>query len=83
MIANIDLAQSHRGARVYFYLARRQISDANMPKWNKETKMANSAQKFEYGPVTLRKRYDNFICGKWIAPVTGCYFTDTCPLNQM
>ncbi len=45
--------------------------------------MANPVQKFEYRPAALRKRYDNFIGGKWMAPVKGRYFSDTSPLNQM
>ncbi|WP_019938937.1 aldehyde dehydrogenase family protein [Bordetella sp. FB-8] len=48
--------------------------DMNAPK---------PAPKFEYRPSALRKRYDNFIGGKWSAPVRGRYFTDTSPINQM
>ncbi len=29
----------------------------------------------------LLTRYDNFIGGKWVAPVKGRYFTDTSPIN--
>ncbi|HMD02538.1 MAG TPA: aldehyde dehydrogenase family protein [Candidatus Baltobacteraceae bacterium] len=29
----------------------------------------------------LQTRYDNFIGGKWVAPVNGRYFTDTSPIN--
>ena len=38
---------------------------------------------FDYRPAALRKSYDNFIGGKWAAPIKGRYFTDTSPLNQM
>jgi aldehyde dehydrogenase len=31
--------------------------------------------------VGLRTRYDNFIGGKWAAPVKGRYFTDTSPID--
>jgi aldehyde dehydrogenase len=31
--------------------------------------------------TTLRKRYDNFIGGKWVAPVKGRYFTDKSPID--
>ncbi len=47
--------------------------DMNAPK---------PAPKFEYRPSMLRKRYDNFIGGRWNPPVRGRYFTDTSPLNQ-
>ena len=29
----------------------------------------------------LRARYDNFIGGKWVAPVRGQYFTNTTPVT--
>jgi aldehyde dehydrogenase len=45
--------------------------------------MSKTAQQFEYRPAALRKRYDNFIGGKWVAPLKGRYFADTSPLNQM
>src|SRR5271166_1462114 len=32
-------------------------------------------------PVGLRGRYDNFIGGKWVAPVKGRYFTDPSPMD--
>jgi len=32
-------------------------------------------------PAALRERYDNFIGGKWIAPVKGRYFTDPSPID--
>ena len=32
-------------------------------------------------PAKLRKRYDNFIGGKWVAPVKGRYFTDPSPID--
>ncbi len=31
----------------------------------------------------LRAHYDNFIGGKWVAPVKGRYFTDTSPINGL
>ena len=33
------------------------------------------------GAVSLRARYDNFIGGKWVAPVKGRYFTDPSPVD--
>ena len=30
----------------------------------------------------LRARYDNFIGGKWVAPVRGQYFTNTTPVTS-
>jgi aldehyde dehydrogenase len=33
------------------------------------------------GSNSLRKRYDNFIGGKWVAPVKGRYFTDKSPID--
>jgi len=41
------------------------------------------SHQFERRPAALKKRYDNFIGGKWVAPVKGRYFTDTSPINQM
>ena len=36
----------------------------------------------EYGfPVTLRKRYDNFIGGEWVAPLSGQYFENVTPVT--
>ena len=32
-------------------------------------------------PAKMRKRYDNFIGGKWVAPVKGRYFTDSSPID--
>ena len=31
--------------------------------------------------VALRKRYDNFIGGKWVAPVDGQYFDNISPIT--
>ena len=31
--------------------------------------------------IAIRDRYDNFIGGKWVAPVKGQYFTNTSPIN--
>ncbi|HUB90550.1 MAG TPA: aldehyde dehydrogenase family protein [Dyella sp.] len=44
--------------------------------------MTKPIQIFERHPSTLRKQYDNYIGGKWVAPVKGRYFTDTSPLDQ-
>jgi aldehyde dehydrogenase len=32
-------------------------------------------------PASLRARYDNFIGGKWVAPIKGRYFTDPSPVD--
>jgi aldehyde dehydrogenase len=45
--------------------------------------MAQQSSKFEYRPAALRKRYDSFICGSWVAPVKGRFFSDASPLNGM
>jgi len=45
--------------------------------------MAQHNPKFQYRPAALRKRYDNFIGGKWAEPVKGRYFIDTSPLNRI
>jgi len=42
----------------------------------------NPVQTFERRPEFLRRRYDNFISGKWTKPVQGRYFTDSSPLDQ-
>ncbi len=35
-----------------------------------------------YGtPVQLKQRYDNFIGGKWVAPVDGRYFDNVTPVT--
>src|ERR1700754_4935959 len=35
-----------------------------------------------YGfPVSIRKRYDNFIGGEWVAPVSGQYFENVTPVT--
>ena len=35
-----------------------------------------------YGhPVTLRKRYDNYIGGEWVAPASGQYFENVTPVT--
>ena len=31
--------------------------------------------------VALRPRYDNFIGGKWVAPVDGAYFDNLSPIT--
>ena len=31
--------------------------------------------------IPVRSRYDNFIGGKWVAPVRGAYFTNLSPVN--
>ena len=31
--------------------------------------------------VTLKRRYDNFIGGQWVAPVKGVYMADVSPVN--
>ncbi len=35
----------------------------------------------EDSPITIRNRYDNFIGGEWVPPVSGRYFEDTSPVN--
>ncbi|RDL15966.1 acetaldehyde dehydrogenase ExaC [Serratia fonticola] len=32
-------------------------------------------------PLKLKKRYDNFICGAWVAPVQGEYYTNLTPIT--
>src|SRR5271163_5010198 len=35
-----------------------------------------------YGiPITLRKRYDNYIGGQWTAPASGQYFENVTPVT--
>src|SRR2546426_5226397 len=31
--------------------------------------------------IALKSRYDNFIGGRWVAPVKGQYFTNLSPIN--
>ncbi len=38
--------------------------------------MSNLAQK-----PTFKAKYDNFIGGKWVAPVNGVYFDNTSPID--
>jgi aldehyde dehydrogenase len=35
----------------------------------------------EGSPITLRSRYDNFIGGAWVPPVSGLYFENPSPVN--
>ena len=36
----------------------------------------------EYGfPFKLKARYDNFICGDWVAPVDGEYYKNLTPVT--
>jgi aldehyde dehydrogenase len=35
----------------------------------------------EGSPITIKSRYDNFIGGKWVPPVSGLYFEDPSPVN--
>lgn len=32
-------------------------------------------------PVQFREKYDNFIGGQWVAPISGQYFENTSPIN--
>ncbi|MEO6806264.1 MAG: aldehyde dehydrogenase [Edaphobacter sp.] len=42
----------------------------------------SAIQPGSYGfPVTLRKRYDNFIGGEWAAPLSGQYFENVTPIT--
>jgi aldehyde dehydrogenase len=45
--------------------------------------MNTPTQTFERRPAALRQRYDNFIGGRWVAPLKERYFTSYSPLNQM
>src|SRR5271169_5627600 len=41
-----------------------------------------AVQPGRYGfPVSLRKRYDNFIGGEWVAPLSGQYFENVTPVT--
>jgi len=35
----------------------------------------------EGSPITIKNRYDNFIGGQWVPPVSGLYFEDPSPVN--
>ena len=35
----------------------------------------------EGSPITIKNRYDNFIGGKWVPPVSGLYFENPSPVN--
>jgi len=35
----------------------------------------------EGSPITIKSRYDNFIGGAWVPPVSGQYFEDPSPVN--
>ena len=42
----------------------------------------SAIQPGSYGfPVTIRKRYDNFIGGEWVAPLSGQYFENVTPVT--
>src|SRR5271167_5027318 len=42
----------------------------------------SAIQPGNYGfPVTIRKRYDNFIGGEWVAPLSGQYFENVTPVT--
>src|ERR1700751_1703942 len=42
----------------------------------------SAIQPGSYGfPVTLKKRYDNFIGGEWVAPLSGQYFENVTPVT--
>ena len=43
--------------------------------------MIYAAPSNENSIVTFKSKYDNFIGGKWVAPVEGTYFTNTSPVN--
>lgn len=34
-------------------------------------------------PLKLKKRYDNFIGGAWVAPVQGEYYTNLTPIDPV
>ena len=41
-----------------------------------------SIQPGSYGfPVNLKKRYDNYIGGEWVAPLSGQYFENVTPVT--
>jgi hypothetical protein len=52
----------------------------NNPK-TKEASMLHQAIETLNSRVALRPRYDNFIGGKWVAPVDGRYFDTTCHMD--
>ena len=42
----------------------------------------SAVQPGSYGfPVTIRKRYDNYIGGEWVAPLSGQYFENVTPVT--
>src|ERR1700716_4199417 len=42
----------------------------------------SAIQPGSYGfPVNLKKRYDNFIGGEWVAPLSGQYFENVTPVT--
>src|ERR1700678_4117670 len=42
----------------------------------------SAIQPGSYGfPVTIRKRYDNYIGGEWVAPLSGRYFENVTPVT--
>ena len=43
--------------------------------------MIYAAPGTENSIVNFKSKYDNFIGGKWVAPVEGTYFTNTSPVN--
>jgi len=45
--------------------------------------MATNAPVYERRPAKLRKQYENFIGGKWVAPLAGRYFDSVSPINQL
>jgi len=45
--------------------------------------MSPSQTAFERRPAALRKQYDNFIGGNWVAPVQRRYFASLSPMNQL
>jgi aldehyde dehydrogenase len=48
---------------------------------NKENKMLYSAPGTPGAKIAYKARYDNFIGGKWVAPVKGEYFDVITPIN--
>ncbi len=42
----------------------------------------SAVQPGSYGfPVNLKKRYDNYIGGEWVAPLSGQYFENVTPVT--
>src|SRR6201992_649006 len=42
----------------------------------------SAIQPGSYGfPVNLKKRYENYICGEWVAPLSGQYFENVTPVT--